>query len=709
MTENLSMDQAFLRKLTDIVLRNIQNERFGVNNLAREAGMSRTTLHRKIKSLKNQDASQFMREIRLRRAMELLHQNAGTTSDIAFMVGFASPNYFNKCFHEFFGYPPGKVKRVAPQAGIETDQNPIKETNESKKPGRRVFIPALLGILVIAIISGLGYAIISKDPFSRKQEKPDNLEKSVAVLPFKNLTDTLSNQYFIDGLMEDVLANLSKIHDLKVISRISTEKFRKTSKSASEIARKLKVNYIVEGSGQKYGNTFRLRIRLIDGRKDSQIWADTYEQEVQQTKDIFRIQNQIAQSIASQLEAKITAGEQQIIEKTSTTSLASFDLYMKANEFRSKFKITHDPKDYRKAVNFYEAAIEIDSSFAKAYTGLASAYYQRYSWEKYFKEGYMDTCLVLINKALKFDNQLDEAFYLKGLYHFANGNMNDALEAFDKALALNPNYYDAYERKGFILVWIIHDYVKGLDSHHKALGLIRGEERSVLLEELGMEYVNIGLLEKARSCFSEAFDLDKNEEAYLYGLAWIEFSQEHLEESWKLFKKVHELDSTYSLIDQIIYCIPPGYEEEAYTQAKRIIRHKKEVGWSFINNSHRIGYALWKAGKFSEAGFYFNQQINYCGESIRLNREYAQRNYAVYDLAATYAFLGNKAKAYHYLEEFDRHKSCQMIVIIVARHDPLFASLRNEERFKKIMQNMEIKYQEEHDRVKKWMEANNML
>ena len=120
MTESLSMDQAFIRKLTDIVTDNISNEHFGVKDLAREAGVSRITLYRKIKSIKNQDTGQYIREIRLRRAMELLRQNAGTVSEIAYMVGFGNPYYFNRCFHQFFGFPPGKVKKEAVHHAEET-------------------------------------------------------------------------------------------------------------------------------------------------------------------------------------------------------------------------------------------------------------------------------------------------------------------------------------------------------------------------------------------------------------------------------------------------------------------------------------------------------------------------------------------------------------------------------------------------------------
>jgi TolB-like protein/AraC-like DNA-binding protein len=708
MTEHLPLDQDFIRKLTDIVLTNIRNENFGVGDLVREAGISRITIHRKIKSIKNQDASQFIREIRLRRAMELLQQNAGTVSEIAFMVGFGSPAYFNKCFHEFYGFPPGKVKKEALRNTEEITTIEVVEANVQKKPEWRTYILVLAGILFFAVLLCLGYIFISDNSRFLKANSPYEPGRSVAVLPFRNLTDSLSNQYFIDGITEDVRANLSKIHDLRVISETSTEQFRKSIRPESEIARRLNVNYIIEGSVQKYGNTFNLRISLIDAVKDRQIWSHSYKQENHETGDIFKMQNQIAQAIATELEAKITDEEKHIIEKMPTSSVASYDLFMKANEYRKNYQVSRNLNDYSKGVNLYEAALAIDSTFAKAYTGLAFAYYERYSWEKYFKEGYMDTCLFLVNKALKIDNDLDEAYYLRGLYYFSNGKMQDALDSFDKAININPSYYEAYERKGYILVWILHDNVKGIDSHNKALSLLRGNDRSPLLWELGHEYDNIGFIEKAKDYFREAFALENSEVHYLGYSAWLEFSLENFNESYKLFKKVHELDST-SVIDQILYCIPPGHEREAYLLAEKIIRLEKKVGSGFINNSHRVGYALWQEGKVKEAKYYFNQQIKYCEESIKLNREYALRNYASYDLAATYAFLGEKEKAYKYLDDFDRNKSCQLIWLSVARHDPLFGSIRNEERFKKILKNMETKYLAEHERVKKWLEEQGML
>ena len=110
MNDSLSADQVFISKLTEIVLDHLTDEGFTVERLAQEAGMSRVNLYRRLKSINNQDVSKFIREVRLQRAMEMLRNKQGTAAEIAYRVGFGSPAYFNKCFHEYFGYPPGKVK-----------------------------------------------------------------------------------------------------------------------------------------------------------------------------------------------------------------------------------------------------------------------------------------------------------------------------------------------------------------------------------------------------------------------------------------------------------------------------------------------------------------------------------------------------------------------------------------------------------------------
>jgi AraC-like DNA-binding protein len=256
MTEPLSMDQAFIRKLTEIVLANLSDENFSVEKLAKEAGMSRMSVHRRIKSIKYQDVSQFIREIRLQRAKEMIQNNEGTIGEIAFRVGFGSATYFNKCFHEYFGSPPGEVRRREYEESLrdQTDEQPIKsDTRIGPGPEKDVgpffksrrhknIVITSFGVLAGLLIIYFLYVLLIQDTDHGIGHGTKHLEKSIVVLPFKNLTDDSENQYFADGIMEDILNHLFRIREMRVISRTTAEYFRGNPMTSPEIARKLSVN-----------------------------------------------------------------------------------------------------------------------------------------------------------------------------------------------------------------------------------------------------------------------------------------------------------------------------------------------------------------------------------------------------------------------------------------------------------------------------------
>jgi tetratricopeptide (TPR) repeat protein len=188
----------------------------------------------------------------------------------------------------------------------------------------------------------------------------------------------------------------------------------------------------------------------------------------------------------------------------------------------------------------------------------------------------------------------------------------------------------------------------------------------------------------------------------------MEFNLENYEESSKLYKKVYEIDTTW-LFDLHFYLYSSGHDEEAFAHAKKLIEHNKRTGVPIYYQSHRLGYIFYKMGKLKEAEEYFKQQINYSEESIKLNRFYSQMKHAHYDMAATVAFLGDKEKAYQHLDEFNTMDFFGLMLISFVKNDPLFSSIHNEERFQKILQDMEAKYQAEHERVRKWLEEQGML
>jgi len=591
---------------------------------------------------------------------------------------------------------PAGVKKTKPVSAIKhTDQATHAVTSGWK-------IATYVSVVIIV-------ALVTFNIVTRKNLTIDRTrsEKSIAVLPFQLLSDEPDKQYLADGIMDAITLHLSKIKDLRVIGKTSVEQYRNPTKTTTAIGKELDVEFLLEGSFQKFGDNVKLIVQLIKTGKEGHVWANEYDRN---WSDIFAVQSEVAQAVAAELYASITQEEKKLIEKKPTSSMAALDLYLKANDFLKEYEKTRDLSPYQTAVNLYDAALSIDTAYAKAYTGLASAYYDRYQWETYFKENYLDSMLVLIDKALDIDDQLDEAYYLKGRYYQENGHIKDALDNYDKTLKINPNHYLAYQSKGDTYSRVLGDYVNGLGNYHKALTLVRGKERPALLGSLGGRYMEIGFTDKAKYYYQEAFEQDSNKSLHFRRLAWIEFSLGNFEETLKLVKQGCEIDSLSCINTELMFFnVPSGHKEEAYLFAKKKIDQYKRIGTIALQTAFQIGYSFWQVGQYQGAKDYFNQQIKYDEESIRLRRPISQVGNAQYDLASTYAFLGEKTKAYKYLEEFVSMYFPKLWQISYAKHNPFMKNINNEERYKKSLQNMEAKYQAEHERVRKWLEEQGML
>src|SRR5216110_866088 len=203
-------------------------------------------------------------------------------------------------------------------------------------------------------------------------------EKSITVLPFENLSEDKENAYFTDGVQDEILTYLTKIADLKVISRTSVLQYKSgVARNLREIAQQLGVANVVEGSVQRSGNRVRVNAQLVDARTDAHLWAQTYDRDL---ADVFAIQSEIAKAIADQLQAKLSPNEKKAIEQPPTTDLAAFDLYSRAKSIllTAAFSATNDP-DLRKAVELLDEAVKRDPSFFDAYCQLAYAHEQLYA------------------------------------------------------------------------------------------------------------------------------------------------------------------------------------------------------------------------------------------------------------------------------------------------------------------------------------------
>ena len=249
------------------------------------------------------------------------------------------------------------------------------------------------------------------------------------------------NTYFINGLMEEILNNLQKIKDLRVISRTSVEQYRNQTKPIPEIAKELGVNYIVEGSGQKYEDTLRLRVQLIKAGKERHLWGKSYQQDLPEVSAYFDIQSQIALEIATELNATITPQEKQLIEKLPTNNSEAYDAYLKGHFYYQKIT----PNDMDIAMQYFELAKELDPEFALPYVGIALVWFGRQVIGAAVPEEAGPKVMTAFMKALELDSTIAEVHYTLAIMNaYGMWDWKNAESEFKKANAINPNY--AYAR-----------------------------------------------------------------------------------------------------------------------------------------------------------------------------------------------------------------------------------------------------------------------
>jgi TolB-like protein len=579
---------------------------------------------------------------------------------------------------------------------------PISVPRKNNKT--KIIITTIIALAMIMI----GYFLIPT--LSKPKEQ---LEKSIAVLPFRNDSPNDSTTYFLNGVMEEVLTNLQKISDFsRVLSRNSVEQFRNnTTKSTPEIAKKLNVNYIVEGSGQKYGNKFVLRVQLIVANNEKHLWGKSYEQEIHETTDIINIQSQIAQSIAIELHAIITPEEKQLINKIPTTNLTAYDFYQQGREEYTKYWIDNNNKAaLQKAEDFYHKSLKNDSTFAQAYTGLAEVYWVKHLFidKEYLSENFGDSVLILTHIALSFDKQLSEAYTLRGKYYSEIGKPEQAIEEFDKAIKLNPNDWMAYDGKAGFYYGI--DLVNLIISSQKAASINRGRELPTILTEIGFAYFCAGFQEKAKQYYQDRLKLDDDSSVYYFWSANNEFWLENFNKSIEFAERGYAIDSTdLSALDMLGkgYAWLGKYKESLryYKKKLEILKKRGEID---LNGMASIGYVYLQNGYKPEAENYFNEQIKNCNRTIKLKRSWGQKLYEYYDLASAYAPVGDKDKAFKNLRILNQIQRVPLWMVTCMKKDPLFNSIRNEPEFQQISKDIEAKYQAEHEKVRKWLEEQGM-
>jgi tetratricopeptide (TPR) repeat protein len=421
-------------------------------------------------------------------------------------------------------------------------------------------------------------------------------------------------------------------------------------------------------------------------------------------KDIFNVQSEVAQTIAQELYAEITPEEKQLIQKTPTTSLTAYDYYQRGQEQYWNYRLEGDRTFLVAAEAFYNEALKYDSTFAEAYVGLAKVYWANHIYVDYFTEDFLDSVLILVDDAIFYNNKIAEAYRIRGNYFTQLGKHNLAIKEFDRAILLNPNDWQAYASRGSFYGYFNPDIVKSIENYNRAVSLNKGPQLSDLLLTLSVIYRLYGFNEKSDPLFQRGFQLNPDSIYYYRTLGYNECNDGDYADGLEYLEKAYKMDTQ----DQntiwalgYYYTFVGKYDESLKFIKLWLEGIGNEIGRSRAN-MHRLGYVYWQTGDEENANYYFDKQLDYGLNLIELGRA---GSYVYYDLAAVYAFRGEKEKAYDNLRIFNEKKVMPKWMVTLIQDDPLFDNLRGEPEFDQIVTDVVAKNIVEHDRVKDWLEG----
>src|SRR5438128_9221557 len=314
---------------------------------------------------------------------------------------------------------------------------------------------AWIFVVIVGAALSVGLFFIGRYTGRNTASTSELAAKSIAVLPFDNLSRDPDNAYFAEGVQDEILTRLAKVADLKVISRTSTQRFKSAPSDLRDIAKQLGVMNILEGSVQKANDQVRVNVQLINALTDAHLWADTYDRKL---IDIFSVESEIAKTIADTLQAKLTGSEKTAIAKAPTANTEAYELYLKGRSFWEKRSGDNIPK----AIAFYEQAIARDPNYALAYAGLSSAYIILPFWAGVDRLDAYSKAKDAAIKALRLDPNLAEAHLALGkVLFFSEIDLPGALREYQRAIELQPNDATAHH-------WLGNDALSALGRCEEA-------------------------------------------------------------------------------------------------------------------------------------------------------------------------------------------------------------------------------------------------
>jgi serine/threonine-protein kinase len=357
-------------------------------------------------------------------------------------------------------------------------------------------------IYVVIVGGAISAALFLAGRFTagnRSSSSDDVSNKSIAVLPFDNLSHDPDNAYFAEGVQDEILTRLAKVADLKVISRTSTQKYKSAPDNLREIAKQLGVANILEGTVQKANDQVRVNVQLINALNDAHLWADIYDRKV---TDIFAAESEIAKTIADTLRAKLTGSEMAAMAKAPTANSEAYEVYMKGRYFWNK----RTGADLHKAIDYFNQAIAKDPNYALAYVGLADAYVLLSNYGAAAPKDSVPQAKAAVKKALELDANLAEAHASAGILAGNDFQFEQSISEFERSIQLSPNYATAHHWFGDGPLMTLGRFDRAVSEGKRAVEL----DPLALINnaDLGWVYINARRYDDAISQLRKTIEID---------------------------------------------------------------------------------------------------------------------------------------------------------------------------------------------------------
>ncbi len=521
------------------------------------------------------------------------------------------------------------LRRV--QEGVSLPEGPVPAAGSGSRPGRSKAMTAAIALMVV--IAG---ALAIYWTMGRKPAGAPVAYESLAVLPLQNLSADPEQEYFVDGMTDAVIEDLSRIKALRVISRTSVMPYRATRQPLTEIARQLKADALIEGSVMRSGDRVRISVQLIDGSSDRHLWAESYEREL---KDVFALQSEVARAIAQQVRAVMTPQEQERLVKTPPVDPEAYELYLKGRHIMMRGGL----EDALRAIEDFQAGLAKDPDSALIYTGLADAYIHRMSDVHENPVEAIARARAAALKALQLDDSLAEAHTsLAGIKLFYDWDWAGAESELRRAMELNPGYSLAYRMYGMYLTVVGH-HPEALPYFDKARALDPLQERNYLNE--GYSSFMAHQYDEAIEQYRQGFAIEPDPMTY-FGLVLSLAEKGDYRTSIAEAEKATKADDSPLLLTSLA---------SAYARAGRRADASRVLDRLVELSRHQGPAPAWH-GK-------------------------ASRYVCPYEVAGVYAQLGDKDRAFEWLDKAYRSRSC----LYWLRQDPRLDSLRSDRRFEELL------------------------